>query len=73
MHKLSIVIPVYNEIDTLEEILAQVKAVELKFEKEIILIDDYSTDGSRDLLKQIESQRESGVRSSLFVIDGEFP
>ena len=61
MHKLSIVIPVYNEIDTLEEILAQVKAVELKFEKEIILIDDYSTDGSRDLLKQIESQRESGV------------
>ena len=61
MHKLSIVIPVYNEIDTLEEILAQVKAVELKFEKEIILIDDYSTDGSRDLLKQIEIQRESGV------------
>ena len=61
MYKLSIVIPVYNEIDTLEEILAQVKAVELKFEKEIILIDDYSTDGSRDLLKQIESQRESGV------------
>ena len=44
MHKLSIVIPVYNEIDTLEEILAQVKAVELKFEKEIILIDDYSTE-----------------------------
>ena len=34
MHKLSIVIPVYNEIDTLEEILTQVKAVELKFEKD---------------------------------------
>ena len=61
MHKLSIVIPVYNEIDTLEEILTQVKAVELKFEKEIILIDDCSTDGSRDLLKQIEGQRENGI------------
>jgi glycosyltransferase involved in cell wall biosynthesis len=47
---LSVVIPVYNEVRTLEEILRRVRAVE--FRKEIILVDDASTDGTRDLLKQ---------------------
>ena len=61
MNKLSIVIPIYNEIRTLEEILAQVKAVELKLEKEIILVDDFSTDGTRELLQQIQNRNEIGV------------
>lgn len=56
MKKLSIVVPVYNEIDTLEEILQRIKAVELDMEKEIILVDDYSTDGTRKLLEQIKEQ-----------------
>ncbi|MFP4355939.1 MAG: glycosyltransferase family 2 protein [Phycisphaerae bacterium] len=50
--KLSVVIPVYNEVSTLEEILSRVSASPV--EKEIILVDDYSTDGTRDLLKTIE-------------------
>ncbi|MBT4899472.1 MAG: glycosyltransferase, partial [Nitrospina sp.] len=41
MVKLSIVIPVYNERDTLHVVISKVEAVD--YEKEIILIDDYST------------------------------
>ncbi len=49
--KLSIVMPVYNEQATLREILAQVREVKLEdIEKEIIVVDDGSTDGSRDIL-----------------------
>jgi glycosyltransferase involved in cell wall biosynthesis len=49
--KLSIIMPVYNERDTLREILSQVRAVELPdLEKEILLVDDGSTDGSREIL-----------------------
>ena len=51
--KLSIVIPVYNEIDTIHEILRQVSGVDVGLEKEIILVDDCSTDGTRDILKRI--------------------
>jgi len=48
--KLSIVIPVYNEISTIHEILRQVSDVEISLEKEIILVDDCSSDGTRKLL-----------------------
>ena len=49
--KLSILIPVYNERETLREILSQVRAVELaELEKEVIVVDDGSTDGSREIL-----------------------
>lgn len=51
--KISVVIPVYNESATLEEILERVRAVEL--ETEIILVDDGSSDGSRDLVRQLAS------------------
>ncbi len=61
-HKLSIVIPVYNEIDTLDEMLRQVKAVNVGIEKEIILVDDYSTDGTRRMLKKIEASGDESIR-----------
>lgn len=49
--KLSIIMPVYNERETLREILAQVRAVELPdVEKEILVVDDGSTDGSHEIL-----------------------
>jgi glycosyltransferase involved in cell wall biosynthesis len=48
--KLSILIPVYNEEETLEEIINQVRAVDV--EKEIIIVDDGSTDRTREILKE---------------------
>jgi glycosyltransferase involved in cell wall biosynthesis len=47
--KLSVVVPVYNEAATIREILAQVRAVDLPLE--IIVVDDDSTDGTREILK----------------------
>ena len=53
--KLSIVIPIYNEKNTIEKILNLVLAVE-GIDKEIIMVDDGSTDGSVDILKKIEKE-----------------
>jgi len=51
--KVSIVIPVYNEKTTIAEILRRVQAVKLKAAKEIVVVDDYSTDGTREWLKRL--------------------
>ena len=58
--KLSVVIPVYNERNTLQEILSRVRAVPLAdmgVEKEIILVDDCSTDGTRELLQGLTADK----------------
>ena len=52
--KLSIVIPVYNEVATLREIVGRVARVDL--DKEIVIVDDASTDGGRDLLNELAEQ-----------------
>ena len=52
--KLSILIPIYNERTTILELVKRVQAV--PFEKEIIAVDDGSTDGTRELLPQVEQQ-----------------
>ena len=52
--KLSVIIPIYNEADTIEETLARVAAVDVP--KEVIAVDDCSTDGTLDLL-----ERASGI------------
>lgn len=49
--KLSIVIPVYNERATIEKVIERVKSVEIPLEKEIIIVDDCSRDGTRDILR----------------------
>ena len=53
MNKISVLIPIYNEKNTLLEILRQVESVDFELEKEIILIDDYSTDGTKELYKNL--------------------
>ena len=58
MTKLSIIIPAYNEKSTIEEIVRRIRAVDLRnVEKEIIVIDDGSKDGTRDILKTIPNIR----------------
>ena len=57
--KLSIVMPVYNELKTLREIITRVR--ETPFEKEIVIVDDCSTDGTRDILKELEYEPDIRV------------
>lgn len=54
--KLSVIIPVYNEEDTIVELIEKVKSVDLP--KEIIVVNDCSTDCTGDLLDQYESDDE---------------
>ncbi len=52
--KLSIIIPVFNEKNTIEEIVHRVQEVEVGLEKEIIIVDDASSDGTRQILENLE-------------------
>jgi glycosyltransferase involved in cell wall biosynthesis len=55
--KLSIVVPIYNEKQTLPKILERIEKVELPgLERELVLVDDFSTDGTRDYLKTLEGR-----------------
>ncbi len=54
--RLSVLIPVYNEEHTVEEVVRRVRAVNIP--KEIILVDDGSQDGSREILKRLQAQSE---------------
>src|SRR5437660_12817405 len=54
--KLSVVIPVYNEQRWIRELVRRVEAVPIT--KEILIVDDYSTDGTRDLLRELESHED---------------
>lgn len=51
--KLSIIIPVYNERATILKILKKLYDVNIEMEKEIIIVDDFSTDGTKDILKKL--------------------
>lgn len=53
MKKISILIPVYNEREFLAEVVRRVEQVDFGMEKEIILVDDCSTDGTRELYSEI--------------------
>lgn len=52
--KLSIIIPVYNEKDTLRTLLTRVEAVD--YQKEIVLVDDCSTDGTREIVQDYQGR-----------------
>lgn len=59
MSKLSIIIPVYNEKETIEKIISLVENVQTTdMEKEIIVIDDKSIDGTREILKKYQGKHK---------------
>lgn len=57
--KLSVLVPVFNEVNTIEEAIRRVRSIRLP--KEIIVIDDGSTDGTPDLLKRLEAETKPGI------------
>jgi len=54
--KLSIIIPVYNEKETIKKVIDIVNNVKINAQKEIIIVDDYSKDGTRDIIKKIKGK-----------------
>jgi len=61
---ISVVIPVFHERAYIEEILRRVQAVELSLRKEVIVIDDGSADGTREILLEMEKRRAAGARET---------
>lgn len=59
--KLSVIIPVYNEANTILEIISRVRNVQVGMEKEIIVVDGASSDGTRDRLKQEEGSPDTKI------------
>ena len=86
IRKLSVIVPVYNERNTVVEVVRRMRAVELPdgIEREIIVIDDGSSDGTRDVLRQLgdstvrilvhEDNRGKGaaVRTGLALATGDY-
>jgi glycosyltransferase involved in cell wall biosynthesis len=56
MPLLTIVVPVYNEVKTIREILSKINSVDI--DKEIIVVDNYSTDGTRQVLQDLLKKKE---------------
>jgi len=81
--KLSVIVPVFDERNTVVEIVRRMRAVNLPVELEIVIVDDGSTDGTRDVLRQLgdstvrvithEANRGKGaaIRSGLAQVHGD--
>jgi glycosyltransferase involved in cell wall biosynthesis len=86
IRKLSVIVPIYNERTTVVEVLRRMRAVELPdgIEREIIMVDDGSNDGTRDVLRQLEDStvrvilhdgnrgKGAAVRTGLAVASGDY-
>jgi glycosyltransferase involved in cell wall biosynthesis len=64
--KLTVIIPVYNEINTIGEILSRV--LEVNLPKEVIVVDDCSTDGTREFLKEWEGERKKESKEEVRIL-----
>ena len=60
--KLSVVVPVYNEKGTIEELLRRVQETAMR--KEVIVVDDCSTDGTRQILEQLAASQTQGASAA---------
>jgi len=62
--KLSVIMPVFNEKQTVLQVIEAVLGVELGMDREIIVVDDGSTDGTRDLLETVDDPRVKKILHS---------
>ena len=70
MTRLSIVVPVYNEAQTIEQVLERVDAIDIgPLEKEVIVVDDGSTDGSAELIARRVARDDALRLSHLSIIN----
>jgi len=60
--KLSIIMPVYNEARTIAEVIGRVANAPLRFPKELIVVDDASSDGTRQVLEKLLAERAEDMR-----------
>jgi len=68
LRRLSVVLPVYNEKKTIREIVERVLRSEISIEKELVIVDDFSRDGTREMLPQIQREMEATYRIKLEVV-----
>lgn len=66
--KLSVIIPVYNEINSIKLILECVRAVDII--KEIIIVDDFSTDGTREILAELADDTQRSTTMTAIWVKG---
>lgn len=59
---LSIVMPVYNEKATIAQVVRTVLQAEARLQKELVIVDDFSTDGTREVLKEVEREARGRIK-----------
>jgi glycosyltransferase involved in cell wall biosynthesis len=86
LRKLSVIVPTYNERNTVVEVIRRMRAVELpdNIEREIVVVDDGSDDGTREILRQLGDStvrvlshaqnrgKGASVRTALEVVTGDY-
>jgi glycosyltransferase involved in cell wall biosynthesis len=66
--KLSVIVPVYNEIATIAEVIKRVRAAPVQMPMELIFVDDYSMDGTREFLQSlVTSERGENEEVKVFL------
>src|SRR5262245_50434665 len=68
LRKLSVVLPVYNEKNTIRDIVERVLRSEISIEKELVIVDDFSRDGTREMLPQIQREMEQSYQAKIEVV-----
>ena len=61
--KLSIIIPVFNEEKTIEKVLNKILSLKIpRFEKEIIVVDDSSSDSTKEIIEKVYTKNKNGIK-----------